>query len=62
LPDFAVRGALHAIRLKYSLRGEQAGTNPVKLGHLLLRDLVIEPTMPRSVNDAIAETFGSTQR
>jgi dihydroflavonol-4-reductase len=59
LPAVAVRAALHLTRLRYRVSGRQAGTDPVHMGHLLLRELFIEPSPRRSVDSAIAETFSA---
>lgn len=57
LPSAVVRGGLRLTALAQSLTGKQSGMDPAHLSRLLLRELFVEPSAPRSVDAAIAETF-----
>jgi len=59
LPSGIVRIALKLIGAIQAITGKQSGLNPAQLANLVLRELFVEPISPRSVNQAIQETFAT---
>ena len=59
LPSDVVRAALTLIGAIQAITGKQSGLHPAQLANLVLKELFIEPISPRSVNQAIKETFAT---
>lgn len=59
LPSGVVRAALKLIGAIQAITGKQSGLNPAQLANLVLTELFVEPISPRSVNQAIKETFAT---
>jgi len=57
LPPAVVRGALSATGVLQSLTGKQSGLDPAKLGDLMVRELFVKVSPPRSIDHAISQTF-----
>jgi dihydroflavonol-4-reductase len=57
LPAGIVRTAFTATGLVQSLTGAQSGLHPARMGDLMLRELFVKVETPRSIDDAVRETF-----
>lgn len=58
LPSGVLRASLRLTGIAHRLTGKQAGLDMANLGDLMLRDLFLEPTTTRSVDEAIADAVG----